>query len=150
MKDQFNCYMKIVPFAFFILASNLLSAQSMNEMQTNKFVNHNISNFLENPTKYSFLCTETSRGHVTQAELSQTGILTIHYQSTWEDGDHSGIASGSYDANTNHFAGHYATNDGRFSGEINFTFSVTGEAIGTWDNDYGTIRISLMNSQKNN
>ncbi len=103
--------------------------------------------FLENPTNYNFLCTSTSHGEVLKASITSEGILTIHYASTWEDGDHSGVAFGGYNPENHRFDGRYKTYDGRFEGEINFTFSDTGEAHGTWDHGYGTISIPLKDNK---
>ncbi len=99
--------------------------------------------FLENPANYSFICTPTSKGDVISAYLSDNGKMVIHYASFWDDGDHSGKTEGFYNREKNHFQGNYETNDGRFSGEINFSFNEKGEAQGTWDNGYGIIKIPL-------
>ncbi len=104
----------------------------------------NVDPFLENPTNYSFSCTPTSKGKVLDAKLFKDMTMIIHYESIWkEDGDHSGILKGKYDANKNRFEGFYRTNDNRFYGKQNLVFQKNGEAQGDWDDGYGTTYIRL-------
>lgn len=102
-----------------------------------------IAIFLKDPSRYNFLCTNESRGEVLSASLRNDGTLHLTYSSFWSDGDHSGVVSGTYDRQNNIFNGSYKTHDGRFSGEINFSFNEKGEAFGSWDHGYGVIKISL-------
>jgi hypothetical protein len=99
--------------------------------------------FLKDPSNYTFLCTSTSKGEVLEASITPKGELTILYESFWDDGDHSGVTKGIYNRKKNKFNGRYQTKDGRFSGEINFSFNEKGEADGSWDNGYGIIKIHL-------
>lgn len=117
--------------------------QNKNKMGKTIIAVSGVDLFLKNPTHYNFICTSTSKGEVLSASMSDNGNMTIEYASFWDDGDHSGKTEGVYDRKKNHFQGTYQTNDGRFSGEINFSFNEKGEAQGTWDNGYGVIKIPL-------
>jgi len=139
--------LKIALGAVFIvgLSSANLNPKTLKKSKMNQFKKEysNVGVFLKNPTKYSFTCSETSKGEVLSAQLSFNGDMTITYRSIWDDGDHSGKATGKYNKNTHRFDGRYKTNDNRFEGEINFIFDKNGEARGTWDYGVGIILIEL-------
>lgn len=131
-----------------VMASSTLVSGKNHHLNSNNMKSvvkekQGVNTFLKQPSKYNFLCTETSKGEVIDASLSESGKMVIEYASFWEDGDHSGKAVGFYDSKKNRFNGTYKTHDGRFTGEMNFSFNEKGEATGTWDNGFGTIKIRL-------
>lgn len=142
------------------LLSLLITTDKVHKNHNHSFKNKNIimqtsidslagfELFLKSPNQYNFLCTATSKGEVISATFTEDGSLAIQYTSFWEDGDHSGKVKGKYDRKSNRFRGTYKTHDGRFSGEINFSFNQKGEADGTWDNGYGKIRMHLKTPKK--
>jgi len=135
-----------------LIALSLAASMNINDLGIDRLADQGleiiqedrgINVFLSDPTRYNFLCTDESRGDVLSASLTNEGTLRLTYSSFWPDGDHSGHLSGWYDSEKNNFVGEYKTNDGRFAGEINFSFNEKGEAFGTWDHGYGVIKISL-------
>ena len=152
-RKQKNKLVKVIFGCTLLLGLGVISAAFSNDnvnKKNEKRMNYSTVNksyvqaFLDNPTNYTFECTPTSKGEVLGATLSDDGEMTIRYQSMWTgDGDHSGVLTGTYDANKKRFNGRYETNDNRFEGEQNLIFNIKGEASGTWDNGYGTTVIKL-------
>lgn len=120
-----------------------VDTEKQNLKSNTNIENPNVKEFLRNPTNYTFICSATSDGEVLEANLNSKGVMIVIYKSIWDDGDHSGKLTGKFDKKQNRFSGRYKTNDNRFEGEINFEFNSKGEATGTWDSGFGTVKIRL-------
>ena len=101
-----------------------------------------LKTFLQQPQRYGFTC-GCEQGQIRSACLSGDALL-IEYEYPCRGEERTGQIQAHWEQKAAKFKGTYNTQNGRFFGDIQFSFNLRGEGQGSWGQGAGSLEMKLI------